>query len=169
MLTILLLRHAKSRWDEPGLADHDRGLAPRGEKAARRIGKTIAARGWRPDLVLCSTARRTRDTWELVEAALPPPPAELKLLKGLYLATPSALLAVLRRQPESARTVVLVGHNPGLQGLAVALAGRTASAALREKYPTGGLARLEFDVERWREIAPGGGRLVEFLRPRELD
>lgn len=169
MLTVLLLRHAKSRWDEPGLDDHDRGLAPRGEKAARRIGKAIAARGWRPELVLCSTARRTRDTWELVEAALPQPAPELKLLKGLYLATPSALLAVIRRQPDAARTVVVVGHNPGLQGLAVALAGRTASSELREKYPTGALACLEFDVASWRDVAPGGGRLVAFLRPRELD
>jgi phosphohistidine phosphatase len=168
MLTVLLLRHAKSRWDEPGLADHDRGLAPRGEKAARRIGIALAERGWRPDLVLCSTARRTRDTWDLVEAALPPPAPELKLLKSLYLATPSAMLTILRRQPDGHRCVVLVGHNPGMHGLAVSLAGGSATPKLREKYPTGALARLDFAVEAWRDLAPGAGHLVEYVRPREL-
>lgn len=168
MLELLLLRHAKSRRDQPDVGDHERDLAPRGEAAAKLIGRKLAAEGPIPDRVLCSTATRARRTWELVAAELKGAP-EPSFLDELYLATPSRLLKLVRRHGEGAKRLLLVGHNPGVHALALRLATEgdpTLRRALAEKFPTGALVRLSFDAKSWKD--PEGGRLVAFWRPREL-
>ena len=170
MLELLLLRHAKSRWDEPAARDHDRDLAPRGEKAAKRIGRLIEELGLQPDLVLCSTARRAARTWDLVAAELAAAPP-LHHDRALYLATPEGMIEVARRHGGAARRLVLVGHDPGIHRLAVGLAGsgdRELRTALAAKFPTGGLARFRLDLGRWTEFTGAPGELVGFWRPREL-
>jgi phosphohistidine phosphatase len=168
--TILLLRHAKSAWGDPGLGDHDRPLNRRGEKAAQAVGEYLTAHGPLPDLILCSTAIRARQTLApLVELLTPAPPISLE--KGLYLASEDVLLERLRDLPGEVRTVLLIGHNDGIWMLAEALAGQgksSALAALREKYPTGTLASLVASTGRWPDLAVGSAELTAFVRPRDL-
>lgn len=171
MRTLLLLRHAKSSWDDADLDDFDRPLAGRGRRAAPRLGRFIQSKPGAPDLALVSAAARARQTWELVAAELAPaPPA--KILRSLYLATPSRLLAAVRRVSDDTSRLLLVGHNPGMETLAAELCGdgkRAALAAMAAKYPTAALAEIRFDVDRWKEVAPGTGRLRRFTRPKDLD
>lgn len=171
MKTLLLLRHAKSSWDDPALADFDRPLATRGRKASPRMGREMAQRGWQPDAALVSTAKRTRQTWALVVAELAfPPKADFRA--ALYDASPEQLLAELKRVPATAETVLLIGHNPGLEGLARQLAGHGSDAQalqwLREKFSTAALARLQFDGA-WADLRAGAARLSHCLRPKDLD
>jgi phosphohistidine phosphatase len=168
MRTLYLLRHAKSSWDDPGLADHDRQLAARGIRAAASIAAHMRTAGIRPDLVLCSSARRTRQTLDLLGEAVPSGSA-VRIEDGLYGAAATELLDVFRRLPPDPRRVLLIGHNPGVQDLAlllVATGEHRAQAA--EKYPTGALATLETDAE-WADLRPGCARLADFVRPRDLD
>ncbi len=158
---VWLLRHVKSSWDEPGLADHDRPLAPRGRKAAKRIGRWAAENGVRPELVLCSTAVRARTTLDLLSAALGTP--EAKVEAGLYHASAAALLERLRKIPPEVVDVLVVGHNPALQELACALAPPGPEA-----FPTGALAELRLSIDGWSEMHPGCGELVELVVPRAL-
>ena len=170
MLELLLLRHAKSDRGDPTLDDHDRDLAPRGVRAAALIGCTIRDRGLAPDLVLCSTARRARRTWELVLAELAAAPA-MRDLASLYLAPPERILGIVRREGRGCARVMVVGHDPGLHRLTVALAGSGDAGDLERlgaKFPTAALARLAFAAESWDAVAPGTGRLLDFLRPRDL-
>lgn len=171
MLELLLFRHAKSSWDAPGLDDHARDLAPRGEKAAPRMGRLIAKEGLVPDLVLCSTARRAMRTWELASAELKVPPP-VKHLRTLYMAPSSRLLEIVGRQSPTVRRLMLVGHNPGLHDVARKLVGRgdaTLRARLAEKLPTAALVRIGFVAESWTDVTFGTGELLGFRRPRELD
>jgi phosphohistidine phosphatase len=176
MLTVTLLRHAKSSWDAPALDDYERPLSKRGMKAAPEMGAALAAMGLRPDLILCSSAVRARATQDLVLPHLGAPVPEVAFDDALYLAAPETLLARLRRvgpgeTGEVPRHVMLVGHNPGLEELAVLLAGSGGiddTARLTEKFPTGAAAVLSFAGETWAEIEPGGGRLEHFLTPRQL-
>lgn len=169
--TLYLLRHAKSSWADSSLADFERPLNRRGEKAAPRIGAYMHDAGWLPDLVLCSSAARACQTWELA-APLLGREIPVKRLKSLYLATPSRLLGVIRRQPDAVGSLLLIGHNPGLEALAAQLAGprskKKALAAFHDKLPTAALAVLTFEVARWAEVGRGGGRLTHFVTPREL-
>lgn len=172
MKRIYLLRHAKSSWADPSLRDYERPLNKRGRKAAPRVGKLLKKRGWLPDLVLCSSAARAEETWSLIAAELEAPP-QVKLLKTLYQATPSQLLRALRRTPAETESVLLVGHNPAIQTLAIQLAGPAskakALARLNEKYPTAALAVFDFDAESWTELAQGYCTLSDFVVPRDLD
>jgi phosphohistidine phosphatase len=166
---LYLLRHAKSSWDDPALADHERPLAPRGRRAAARIAKHLNREGIRPALILCSSSRRTRQTLEPVVAALPDVPTQVEA--DLYGAGDGSLLRRLHRIPDKADSVLLVGHNPGIQDLALALAGRGDAetlARLWAKMPTGALATIATPVTRWRDLRPRGGELVAFVVPREL-
>jgi phosphohistidine phosphatase len=167
--TLFLLRHAKSGWDDPALADFDRPLAPRGRQAAPLVGREMKKRGWLPDLALVSSARRTVETWKLAAAEFSEEPA-VQFSRALYHAGPQELIAALRAVPESCRSVILVGHNPGLEELAVMLAGAgsdpNALGAVKEKFPTGALARFEFD-EPWTELRTT--TLTHFLRPKDLE
>jgi len=164
-----LLRHAKSSWEDPGHLDGERPLAPRGRRAARAMAEHLRREGIRPALILCSPARRARETLELVAEALPDVHAQVE--QELYGAGEEDLLLRLRKLPATASSVLLIGHNPALQGLAVALAGsgeREALARLRAKMPTGALATLQAPVSRWRDLRPGGAELLAFVVPREL-
>jgi phosphohistidine phosphatase len=171
MKTLILMRHAKSAWDDPHQKDIDRPLNGRGRKAAPRMGAWLAGAGFGPDIVLCSTARRTRETLELIRGSLP---AEVhtEFAQSLYMAAPREMLTEIGKAPAKAGTLMLVGHNPGIGSLAVLLAGRGEPKALGNmhgKFPTAAIAVLGFDVESWSGIAPGSGKLIAFQRPRDLD
>lgn len=169
MKTLILLRHAKSDWADPSLGDHDRPLAPRGRAAAPLMGAWLKAHGPMPDLVLCSTATRARQTLELVLQAWGIAP-ETNFDRGLYLAGGAGVLAWLRRAPDTAATVLLVGHNPDLEQLSRRLAtdgDPAALARLAAKYPTAGLAVIELPGDRWADAA-GPGRLLAFETPKTV-
>jgi phosphohistidine phosphatase len=165
---VYLLRHAKSSWKESGLADHDRPLARRGRRAARAIGGHLRDQGVEPDLVLCSTARRARETLEGIEPALGR--GDVRVEPGLYGARPAVLLARLQEVPAGVRSVMLIGHNPGLRELALVLARHGSSLeALEAKFPTGALATLAFRGPGWSALERGAAELIGFVRPRDLD
>ena len=166
---LLLLRHAKSAWPEQ-VADHERPLAERGEKAAPAMGNYMAREHLVPDLALVSDARRTQQTWELVQRRLPAEVA-VRTTSDIYEAPASRLLETIRALGDSAATLLLIGHNPGLQDLALMLAGdgdARARDALAAKYPTAALAVIDFPVANWRHIGPGSGVLTRFVTPRSL-
>ncbi|CCV12871.1 histidine phosphatase family protein [Mesorhizobium sp. STM 4661] len=168
MKQLLLLRHAKSSWDDPKLADFDRPLAPRGLKTAPLIGRELARRGWLPELALVSPALRTRDTWRLVSAELPKHlPAEFA--ETLYEATAATVLARVRQA--KATSLLVVGHNPGLQHFALRLAGAGSDAdvfrEIEAKFPTAALARFTIDGD-WANLDFGDARLTHCIRPKEL-
>lgn len=170
--TILLLRHAKSAWGNVGQPDHERPLNRRGERAAGTMADHLAASGPRPDLILCSTATRTRQTLAPLVKALGAPAPPIALEKDLYLASEDALLERLRVLPGEVRTVLLIGHNDGIGQLADALAGQGRAselADLREKYPTGALAYLRLPRGPWSALAPGSCQLLAFVKPRDFD
>lgn len=171
MLTLTLLRHAKSDWSLPGQQDFERTLAPRGAKDAPRMGAYMARNGLVPDLILCSGAVRARQTLALVVPALPVAPP-VTYDNALYLATPSVMLARLRHCAGGAHHVMMVGHDPGMHQLAISLAG-AGDAALREtlaiKFPTAGLAVLTFETDDWGCVVAGAGTLRHFTAPKRLD
>ncbi len=171
MKTILLLRHAKSAWSNPRLDDHDRPLNRRGERAAQAMADHIARRSPHPDLILCSTATRTRQTLAplLKRLAGPAPPVSFE--RDLYLASEDTLLSHLQALSDDVSTALLIAHNDGIARLAEMLAGAgpaDAMARLHEKYPTGALATLRAPDGRWRDLGPHAGELLAFVRPRDL-
>jgi phosphohistidine phosphatase len=172
MRQLLLLRHAKSSWDDPALSDHARPLNARGRRAAAAMAQAMRELGLAPDIVLVSSARRTLQTLE----ALTPfdDPALIEPMDALYLAPWRGMLAAIQEVPETARSLLVIGHNPGLHELAMALAGIDATGRgsptaqrLAEGYPTGAL--VEFSIASpWHLLEPGGGRLIRFIQPRDL-
>lgn len=171
MLTLMLLRHAKSSWDDPFVDDFDRPLAKRGAKAAPVMGAALAQMQLRPDLIVCSGAVRARQTLALVLEVLGSPTPEVIFDDSIYLAPPEKLLARIRAVKKSPNHLMLVGHNPGIEELAQMLAGSGPAddrARLAAKFPTAGIAVLTFDAQSWKDIAPGTGRLEHFLTPRQL-
>jgi phosphohistidine phosphatase len=164
---LLLLRHAKSSWDQPDVADHDRALAPRGRRAASAVGEHLRSVGERPGLVLCSSARRTVETLERIRPALPANTL-IKVDRELYAADAGELLAHVRDVPSTVRCALVIGHNPGIGDLAVELAGggdHAARAAMATKFPTAGLARLTIGGG-WSAVEAGAATLEEFWTPR---
>ena len=169
MKRLLLLRHAKSAWPE-GVEDHERPLGNRGRRDAPRMGAYIGAAGLQPDFALVSSARRTQETWGLVELALAGP-CPFRTVPSIYEAEPEAILTAIREAPEESERLLVIGHNPGFESLAALLApdgDADALARLRTKYPTAGLAVITFDVARWENVAPGAGRLESFVTPKTL-
>jgi phosphohistidine phosphatase len=163
---LFLLRHAKSSWDDPQLADHDRPLAPRGRRAARAMAEHMRRERLAPEVVLCSSARRAQETVERMSAALGD--ASVVIEAELYSASASELLERLRQLPEATVSAMLVGHNPAMQELALRLVGPVSGrAAIEGKYPTGGLAALSFEG-CWGELDVGAAELVSFVTPRFL-
>jgi phosphohistidine phosphatase len=166
------MRHAKSSWDDPKLSDHARPLNPRGRQAAATMRRAMAELGLAPDLVLVSSARRTLQTLEALEPWDDTPLIEV--MDSLYLASATQMLQVLNGVAETVRSVLLLGHNPGMHELAVMLTGahgapggKSAISRLVEGYPTAALA--EFDIAGpWHLLGPGGGRLTRFLCPKDL-
>ena len=168
--TVLLLRHAKSSWDQPHLDDFSRPLAPRGRKAAPRIGRYLAEEALIPDRVLCSAARRAVETWELVADSLGGKPL-VEILREIYHASLHDLLDLIHHLPDNEATVLLVGHNPTFESLALDLTGSGNEEAFRTmeiKYPTAGLAILEFPAGKWEEVGRARGVLRDFIRPKDL-
>ncbi|MET9854542.1 histidine phosphatase family protein [Streptomyces sp. NPDC006450] len=166
---LVLLRHAKSAW--PDVADHERPLGPRGLRDAPAAGRWLRDAGCSPSLVICSTARRTRETWALAAGQLG---AEIPVRfdERVYAAEPEDLLEVVSEVPEEVRTLLLVGHNPGLEDLALSLARKAVAAAeaearerLSRKFPTSAIAVLTCPGS-WQELAPGSARLTDFAVPR---
>lgn len=172
MLTLTLLRHAKSSCAEPGLPDIERPLNERGRKAAPRMGAVMREHGLSPDHILCSTAVRTRQTLGLVLDAYPElARAGRAYDERLYMATGKYLMSAVQGLPPSVGHALLVGHNPGLHELAVMLAGsgeKSLLQSLATKLPTCALVVLDFDVERFSLVRPKGGKLRLFVKPRDL-
>jgi phosphohistidine phosphatase len=169
-MRLMLLRHAKSEKAEPGMADRDRGLTPRGRSDAARIGAYMEHHALIPDRALVSAARRTRESWErLVPALSSPPPADHE--DRLYNAGPGAILALLREADRRTPTVLVIGHNPGLHQVAqmlIAAGDVDARERLNEGLPTAGLAVIDFAGEDWPKLHPRSGRLERFVTPRSL-
>ena len=172
---LFVLRHAKSSWDDPGLVDHERPLAPRGKRAVEVLNKHLRSTGVAPEQVLCSSARRTRET-----VAGADPTGELLIERALYSAGVDELITRLRQVPAEIRSVMLVGHNPGAQMLVLRLIGANGNgrafapsptdgdiSELQRKFPTGALATLDFDCD-WDALGPGCARLSAFVVPRHL-
>jgi len=169
MVTLSLLRHAKSSWAESGLRDFERPLAPRGQQAAPRMGAFIKALSLVPDLVLCSPAARAIETLEYALPELGKTP-DLRYEEGLYHAGPRQMLQLLNDVSAATGHVMLVGHNPGMHALALGLVGEGKAddlQALRQKFPTAGLAVIDFE-EDWPQVGPGMGSLRLFMVPRRL-
>ncbi len=166
--TLVLLRHAKSDWPE-GVGDHARPLAARGRRDAPGAGRWLRDHVGEPGLVLVSGAARTRETWALAQTAGGFVRSEVRITDELYGATPSALLELVRATPDEVLTLLLVGHNPGTEDLADALAGVGSDGAARTdmalKFPTCGIAVIDVPG-LWRELRPGSGSLRAFAVPR---
>jgi phosphohistidine phosphatase len=166
--TLYLLRHAKSSWEDPSLADRDRPLAARGRRACAVIAEHLASRRIAPALVLCSPSKRTRETLAGVSAGFGSEP-EVRLDEDLYPASAQDLLDRLRRVDAAVDSVMAIGHQPAIGELASSLAlDRAAVERLRDKFPTAALATLAFEGS-WAELAPGRAQLVAFVTPRELE
>lgn len=171
MKTLTLLRHAKSGWDDAVPRDLDRPLNPKGRRAAQAMGREIKAMGLDFDRVLASPAVRVRETIGELERglgrALGP-----EWDRRLYLASAATLLDVVHEQDDAAETLLLIGHNPGLAELVLALVPDAPGGlrdAVEEKYPTATLAEMTFAVDGWRAVAPAGATLTRFVRPRDID
>jgi phosphohistidine phosphatase len=166
---LLLLRHAKSAW--PDVADHERPLARRGRRDAPVAGQWLRAAGRVPDRVVCSTARRARQTWQLAAAELDAAP-RVSFDQRVYGAAAAALLDLAREIAPGARRLLIVGHDPAMQELTLALASARAGDAgaldrVRFKFPTAAIAVLEF-TGTWQELGPEQARLTNFVIPRDL-
>lgn len=170
MKKVILLRHAKSSWDDPDLDDHDRPLNERGRRAAPVSAAWLAGRGHRPDTVLCSSAERARETFALAREALGNPP-EPEPERGLYHAMPARMRDRLAALDGACEVAMLIGHEPGIGALTRKLSdGRARPRCARafQHFPTAAAAVLEFDIADWSALAYGIGRFVDFAVPREL-
>ena len=159
---LILTRHAKSAWDDPALGDHDRPLNDRGRRAARELGDWMASRGYEPEEVLCSSARRTQETWSVVAGAPLEVRPLLRIEPGLYHAGPDKMLTILRTASQP--TVMLLGHNPGISELAALLPARPPMDPDFRRYPTCATLVLDFQVETWSQVQPGQGSVMDFTR-----
>jgi phosphohistidine phosphatase len=170
MKTLYLLRHAKAESGSSTIHDEDRPLSARGREACAYIAAHISRNNYAPDIVLCSSAIRTRETCERIQEALPES-AKVKNEKKLYLATPGEMLTHIQAVDDQYHGVMLVGHNPGMHHLAATLANSEHTPLRMEldiKYPTGALAVITFNAKHWRNIAPDTGALVDFVIPKDL-
>jgi phosphohistidine phosphatase len=168
---LVLLRHAKSNWDDPLLADVDRPLAKRGRKAGQRLAAWLKKQRIAPDAVLCSPSVRTRETLALIAGAIGDQ-VPVAYDKGLYLAEAEDLLVRLREVDNSAKCVMVIGHNPGLQELAIALlrpGAKKDHATLAEKFPTAAVACFNLPISAWKDLQLAEGTLTKFVRPADLD
>ena len=167
---LVLLRHAKSAW--PDVPDHERPLARRGQRDAPVMGHWLRAAGYVPDLVLCSSARRARETWELAQAELGAAP-QVRFSDGVYEAAPADLIGLARETASSVRVLLIVGHNPAMEELALDLAGGEGAAAaetlnrMQAKFPTAAVAVLTV-TGGWAGLGRKSARLTCFVTPREV-
>ena len=167
MHTLYLLRHAKSSWSDPTLSDHDRPLAPRGQRDAKRIAKHLVRAGIEPGLVLCSTAVRARETLELVQTGLGAA-TKVSFETELYAVSCRELLERIHTVPEEVTSLMLIGHNPGLHDLARALTSTGLELdRLRAKFPTAALATLALPTS-WRLVSEADALLAAYVVPKQL-
>lgn len=174
MKRLLLLRHAKADPGGKQNKDHERELTARGRANAAAMGAWMHINAPAPELVLCSDAARTVETWEIIAQELDATP-HVEFVEQLYLAPSRRIQAIVRESGET-ETVLVVGHNSGIEECAAELTRKPASKeeaarleTLREKFPTCALAVLEFDIAEWSALTPGTGALVEFVRPKDVD
>jgi phosphohistidine phosphatase len=172
MKRLFLLRHAKAVPAESGMEDFDRTLLLSGMQDGAAMARHLRKTEQHVDLILCSASARTTQTAELVLHELV---SEIEYRDNLYLADAGKILAAIRAAPASVSSLMMVGHNPGMEDCATTLARepvrrkeRARHEALEEKFPTCALAILDFDIGRWRDVVPSSGRLVDFVRPRDL-
>lgn len=166
MALLYLVRHAKSSWGDPALADRDRPLSARGERAAATLAEYLEVEGIDPELVLCSSAQRTRATLDALRPALHQ--ASVVIEEELYGATSGELLRRLRRIPAKTASAMVIGHNPAMHELAMMLArGSDDLRSLHEKFPTGAMATLH-TRGTWKELGTQPAELEDFVAPREL-
>lgn len=166
---LILYRHAKSAWRD-GVEDHDRPLAERGRRDAPRMGRHLREEGLVPGLALVSSALRTQETWELTRPALGHD-VPAKIRPEIYEARPDALLDTIRQTPAEVMTLLVIGHNPGLEQLArlvMADDGGEAGRRLRAKFPTAAVAVLDFEAEDWWKLGPKRAALARFVTPKSL-
>jgi phosphohistidine phosphatase len=162
---LMLLRHAKSDW--PDVPDRDRPLAKRGKRDAPVVGRWLRERGYLPDVVVCSAARRTRQTWDLVAKELGGSPS-VTFEPRAYAASALTLLYLVRELPAAARAALLIGHNPGIEDLAASLTEPPdGDGAPGLSFPTAAVAVVEFGGA-WADLAPGHARLLAFTTPADL-
>ncbi len=166
MKTLILLRHAKSSHANPLQRDKARTLNARGRSDCLLVAEALAARSLRPDFILCSSADRAYETVDLILDGLGKA-IEVRHEEELYLAEPATVLAHAQGAPESASTLMLVGHNPGLGALAFAMAGRSAPAKLAA-FPTAAVATFLFEAKHWTDLDPTQARLAQFFSPKDL-
>jgi phosphohistidine phosphatase len=167
---LFVLRHAKSSWDDPGLEDHERPLAPRGRRAVKVLAEYLARNEIDPPLILCSSSRRTRETLEGLGLG-----GEVLIEEELYSASPGSVIERLHRVSPELGSVMVIGHNPAMQVLVLRLVAAHAGdeldgsdlSQIQRKFPTGALATLELDCD-WSALAPGTARLADFVRPKQL-
>jgi len=166
-LRLYLLRHAKSSWAEPGMADFDRPLAERGHLSATAMGHLMTEEAFLPELLLCSTAQRTRETLAYLLAHFRHE-MTVRLTRGIYEASADDLLGLIRQWGGTARSLLLIGHNPAIEELAQSLApsgDEPALTRLAAKFPTAALAVIDFGAAQWSEIGSGAGRLAAYHTP----
>ena len=173
MKRLLLLRHAKA--ERESADDAKRRLEKRGEADSARMGRFLREDVYIPDLVLCSSSVRTRETLKLLLPELGVLPT-VQYLSELYLAEPEIVLSLILGAPDRSGVLMVVGHNPGLEQSALALASvplekklRKRYGTMEEKFPTSALAVIDFDVPRWADVAAGRGELEAFVRPKDLE
>lgn len=166
MRRLILMRHAKSSWADPGQRDLDRPLNKRGRRSAALIGGWLKDKGYLPEMALVSSARRTQETWAGVVAATGAAPTTY--LPELYHAAPEAMLSMLRGAA-GAGTLLMLGHQPGTGAFAARLLADPPSDEGFGKYPTAATTVIAFDVDDWQAVGWGAGRLVDFVVPRELE
>ena len=172
MKRLFLLRHAKAVPAESGVEDFERTLMLSGMQDAGAMARYLRKSGYAAQLILSSSSARTAQTAELVAQELE---CEVEYRDALYLAEPAKILAAVRGAPVAIPSLMMVGHKPGFEALATLLARepvrrkeRARHEALEEKFPTCALAILDFDIGRWRDVSPGTGKLVDFVRPKDL-
>jgi phosphohistidine phosphatase len=171
MRRLMLLRHAKSDWTAPGVRDHDRPLSTRGRDSAPKMGAYMIRHALVPDLIVASTAARARETLDLLLPSFDTTPKVVHD-KRLYDAEADAMFAVIRQTARPVHNLLLVGHNPGLAELAALLMASgdvETRQRLLEKFPTAGLAVIDFALDDWAKLHPKAGRLDRFVVPRTLD
>jgi phosphohistidine phosphatase len=166
MRRLIVMRHAKSSWADPGQRDLDRPLSKRGRRAADGLGGWLKAKGYRPGQALVSTARRAQETWARVVAVAGAAPTSY--VPEIYHAAPETLLAVLRAAPD-ADCVLLLGHQPGIGEFARRLLAEVPADGDFAKFPTGATAVIDFTADGWSEVGWGGGRLADFVVPRRIE
>lgn len=168
--TLFLLRHAKSSWSAPAHSDFERPLNRRGERSAAVIGIMMKQEKIAPDLILCSSARRTLQTRDIIYPYMPRN-CPVEETSRIYEASVRDIFAVLSELPDNVQKPLLIGHNPGLEQLTMSLCGAAGGeelARVQEKFPTGALATIELTIDTWSDIAPGKGRLRHFVAPKDL-